>query len=69
MEAVRGSVDARRAFVQDVVREARKFKKTKLISQLSDWEEKLALGRPPDHHHHHENTSPGNSKLLGKKSY
>ena len=41
LEGVKGSVEVRRIFVQDVIREATKFKKKPLILQLEEWTEKL----------------------------
>jgi hypothetical protein len=41
LEGVKGSVEVRRGFVQDVIREATKFKRKPLIQQLEEWAERL----------------------------
>ena len=41
LEGVKGSVEVRRAFVQDIVAEATKFKRKPLIQQLEEWGAKL----------------------------
>lgn len=42
LEGVRGSIEVRRAFVQEVIREAGKFKRKQLIQQLEVWSSKLS---------------------------
>ena len=46
LEAVRGSVDIRRGFVREVVKEAGKFKRKQLIQQLEEWGAKLTPLKP-----------------------
>ena len=41
LEGVKGSVEVRRGFVQDVIKEATKFKRKPLIQQLEEWVERL----------------------------
>ena len=41
LEGVKGSVEVRRGFVQEVIREATKFKRKPLIQQLEEWAERL----------------------------
>ena len=46
LEGVRGSIEVRKAFVQEVVREAGKFKRRPLIQQLEVWSAKLSGLKP-----------------------
>lgn len=46
LEAVRGSVEIRRGFVRDVMKEAGKFKRKQLIQQLEEWGAKLTPLKP-----------------------
>ena len=39
---LKGSVDERKAFVMDIMKEARRWKKKALIEQLQDWMEKTS---------------------------
>jgi hypothetical protein len=41
LEGVKGSVEIRRCFVQEVIREATKFKRKPLIQQLEEWADRL----------------------------
>ena len=41
MEGVKGTVELRETFVSDVIKEATKFKKWKLVEQLEDWSSSL----------------------------
>ena len=46
LELVKGSVEVRRAFVQDIVSEATKFKRKPLIQRLEEWGARLgSLGK------------------------
>ncbi len=41
LEGVRGTVELREAFVAEIVKEAKKFKKWKLVELLEDWSNSL----------------------------
>lgn len=63
LEAVRGSVEIRRGFVRDVMKEAGKFKRKQLIQQLEDWGAKLTPLKPVGgthggHTHNKTKTAP-----------
>ena len=63
LEAVRGSVDIRRGFVREVVKEAGKFKRKQLIQQLEEWGAKLTPLKPVGgthggHTHNKTKTAP-----------
>ena len=48
MESVQGSVDAKRSFVKEIIREAERFRKKQLIQYLEDWMSKLSSGNKPE---------------------
>ena len=43
--SVKGSVEARRSFLNDIIREAGRFKRRQLVEQLKDWGERT-LSKP-----------------------
>ena len=43
LEAVKGSIEAKKLFVVDIAKEANKFKKKKLVQMLEDWRTNLKL--------------------------
>ena len=45
LEGVKGSVEVRRGFVQEVIREATKFKRKPLVQQLEEWADRLPAFR------------------------
>ncbi len=44
LEGVRGTVELKEAFVAEVIKEAKKFKKWRLIELLEDWSNSLKSG-------------------------
>lgn len=47
LEEVRGSVDIRDSFVSDIIKEAGKFRRKKLVQELETWRATLRNHRPP----------------------
>jgi hypothetical protein len=43
--SVKGTVEVRRSFLNDIIREAGRFKRKQLVEQLKDWGEKT-LNKP-----------------------
>lgn len=59
LEALRGSVEVRKGFVRDIVKEAGKFKRKQLIQQLEEWGARLTSLKPAGTHvpHTHNKTT------------
>lgn len=53
LDTIQGTADTKRAFVQDVIKEAERFRKKQLVALLHDW----TLGLPK------ASTSSNNSKI------
>ncbi len=46
LDGVRGTIELREAFVMEVIKEATKFKKWKLVEQLEEWNNSLKTTGP-----------------------
>ena len=66
---MRGSIEVRKAFVTDVIREATKFKKKKLVQQLEEWQANLIRLKVASTSGPGDSRDLLNSTSLGKPKY
>jgi len=67
LENVRGSIETRDSFVGDIIKEAGKFKRKKLVQQLEGWRTSLKSGIISSHPNKRMKVTPSLTSPLVKR--